>query len=276
MYYQVIIETSEKIGKAQNNRKYYEFDKTDVTEIIDGVVIPYLKKQEIQFDGYFLKPENIARIAIKQTEKTANVLSEYENNHMPSGVLMYVSKEAVVEYDKHTKDVTKVLFQEAREKIEKPGNILTDKKNADFSKIFVVHGRDELAKTEVARFVEKMGFEPIILHEQVSIGMTIIEKIEHYSNVNFGIVVYTPCDIGSLKGDEKQRSRARQNVVFEHGYLMGKLKRENICALVKGDVETPNDISGVVYISMDENKAWMLLVAKELKRAGYSVDMNKL
>ncbi|MBS1582296.1 MAG: nucleotide-binding protein, partial [Bacteroidetes bacterium] len=115
----------------------------------------------------------------------------------------------------------------------------------DKSQVFIVHGRDEAAKQEVARFVGDLDLKPIILHEQPSGGRTIIEKIEEYSNVGFAIILYTPCDTGGLKGFPL-RDRARQNVVFEHGYLIGKIGRKNVCALVKGDVETPNDISGVV------------------------------
>lgn len=221
-------------------------------------------------------PNDIARIAIKETEKTSAELSKYENDNMPRNVIMFVSKENVVEYDRLTKDVTKELFQKARDKISNPVSENKDVKERDFSKIFIVHGQDEPAKEELARFIEKLGFEPIILHEQASLGMTIIEKIEYYSNVNFGIVLYTPCDLGAKKGDDNLKPRARQNVVFEHGYLIGKLKRENVCALVKDNVETPNDISGIVYIPMDSNKAWKILVGKELQKAGYKVDLNKL
>lgn len=276
MYYQVIIESNEKVGKNKTNRKYYELDKTETSEIINTIIVPYINKEEIQFDGYFLKPNDIARIAIKETEKTSAELSKYENDNMPRNVIMFVSKENVVEYDRLTKDVTKELFQKARDKISNPVSENKDVKERDFSKIFIVHGQDELAKEELARFIEKLGFEPIILHEQASLGMTIIEKIEYYSNVNFGIVLYTPCDLGAKKGDDNLKPRARQNVVFEHGYLIGKLKRENVCALVKDNVETPNDISGIVYIPMDSNKAWKILVGKELQKAGYKVDLNKL
>ncbi|SDH83425.1 TIR domain-containing protein [Mucilaginibacter gossypii] len=142
--------------------------------------------------------------------------------------------------------------------------------------VFIVHGRDEIAKLQAARLIEKLGFTPIILHEQSSAGKTIIEKIESYSNVGFGIVLYTACDMGAVQGEEANlKSRARQNVVFEHGFLIGKIGRKNVCALVKGDIETPNDISGVVYIDMN-NARWEVDVAKELKESGYNVDMNKL
>lgn len=87
----------------------------------------------------------------------------------------------------------------------------------------------------------------------------------------------TPCDLGASKGKKDQlKPRARQNVVFEHGYLIGKIGRKNVCALVKGDIETPTDISGVVYIEMDEGDSWKYAVAKEMKACGYEVDLNKI
>lgn len=141
-------------------------------------------------------------------------------------------------------------------------------------KVFIVHGRDNSAKQEVSRFIEKLGLEAIILHEQASRSMTIIEKIEHYSNdADFAVVLYTPCDFGYGANEPmiSPNNRARQNVVFEHGYLMAKLGRENICSLVKGDIETPNDISGVVYVPLDDLGAWKNEVAKELKACGYSI-----
>lgn len=52
---------------------------------------------------------------------------------------------------------------------------------------------------------------------------------------------------------------------------MAKLGRENVCALVQGEIETPNDISGVVYVSLDPAGAWRLEVLKELKACGYKV-----
>lgn len=144
--------------------------------------------------------------------------------------------------------------------------------------VFIVHGHDELAKTKAARFVHKLGLNPIILHEQASSGKTIIEKIEKYSDVGFGIVLYTACDVGASKlNKDKLNIRARQNVVFEHGLLIGKIGRENVCALVKDEIEVPNDISGVVYISMNEDDdSWGYKLAKEMRESGLDIDMNKL
>jgi hypothetical protein len=137
--------------------------------------------------------------------------------------------------------------------------------------IFIVHGHDDIAKLEMSAFISSLGLQPIILHQQASSGRTIIEKIEHYSNVGFGVVLYTPRDIGSKVGDLKSNYRARQNVVFEHGFLIGKLGRARVAAVVKGNVETPNDISGVVYVSMDHAEEWKRQLLVELRGAGYQV-----
>ena len=165
------------------------------------------------------------------------------------------------------------LIKSVIHKPEKNSTKIISKKD-----VFIVHGHDELAKTKAARLVHKLGLNPIILHEQASSGTTIIEKIEKYSNVGFGIVLYTACDVGATKlNKEKLNNRARQNVVFEHGYLIGKIGRRNVCALVKDEIEVPNDISGVVYIPMNEDDdSWGYKLAKEMKVSGLDIDMNKL
>ena len=144
-------------------------------------------------------------------------------------------------------------------------------------KVFIVHGHDNEAILEMARTLEKDDFEAIILREQPDGGLTIIEKIEQYTDVDFAVVLYTQCDLGRAKAMtvEQERYRARQNVVFEHGYLIGKLGRDHVCALVKGDVETPGDISGVVYVPMDEHGAWKMRLARNMQDIGLPVDMNK-
>jgi predicted nucleotide-binding protein len=153
-------------------------------------------------------------------------------------------------------------------------NIQSKKMIQEKNKVFIVHGHDNETKQEVARFIESIGLETIVLHEKASRSMTIIEKIEHYSSeANFAIVLYTPCDKGRGVKETKvpARDRARQNVVFEHGYLMAKIGRENVCALVKGEIETPSDISGVVYTPLDSNGGWKIELTKELKACGYTI-----
>lgn len=145
------------------------------------------------------------------------------------------------------------------------------------TRVFIVHGHDEAAKGLAARFLERLGLEPIILHEQASGGRTIIEKLEHCSDVGYAVVLLTPDDEGRKKTEgEVYRARARQNVLLELGYFTGKLGRDRVCALYREGVEIPTDYSGVVYVPFDNGGGWQLRLAKELKAAGFDIDLNKV
>ena len=145
------------------------------------------------------------------------------------------------------------------------------------SKVFLVHGHDEAARESVARFLEKITLEPIILHEKPNQGMTVIEKLESNSDVGFAVILLTPDDEGRSKAEgEELRDRARQNVLLELGYFIGLLTRKNVCALHKGSVEIPTDYLGVLFVPYDEAGGWQLRLAKELKAAGFQVDINKI
>ena len=171
-----------------------------------------------------------------------------------------------------TADIEKIALIpcEIEEKFEEPASL----SSKDTTSVFIVHGHDDLAINEVKVFLMKIGFNPIVLREKPNEGQTIIEKIEKYTNVGFAIVLYTPCDEGKAKESSVYKSRARQNVVFEHGYLCAKLGRKYVCALVKDDVEIPGDLGGVVYTPM--NPGWEMHVARELMSAGYTFDASKL
>jgi predicted nucleotide-binding protein len=142
--------------------------------------------------------------------------------------------------------------------------------------VFIVHGRDNGTKEMVARFMSVLGLNPIILHEQPNEGRTIIEKFERHANVGFAVALLTPDDVGALaESAGNLLPRARQNVVMELGYFMGRLGRQRVCALVKGGVEIPSDVAGVVYVPLDVNGGWRVSLVKELKAAGFDVDANK-
>ena len=145
----------------------------------------------------------------------------------------------------------------------------------DTNKVFVIHGRDTGTRDMVARFLERLKLKPVILSEQSNKGLTIIEKFEQHAEVGFAIALLTPDDTGSLEGEKKQ-SRARQNVIFELGFFIGKLGRERVCALTKGTVEIPSNYSGALYISLDDSDGWKFQLCKELKDAGYDVDANRI
>jgi predicted nucleotide-binding protein len=147
-------------------------------------------------------------------------------------------------------------------------------------KIFIIHGHDEEMKQAIARVVEKLGFNPIILHEQPNKGRTIIEKFTDYSDVGFAIALLSPDDLAYSKesSPEQAKYRARQNVIFELGFFIGKLGRSRVLAMFdeKNNFEKPSDYDGIIYVPYEKNGNWQFEIMKELKACGYQLDANIL
>jgi predicted nucleotide-binding protein len=148
-------------------------------------------------------------------------------------------------------------------------------------RIFIVHGHDSALKTQLARLLEVLQFAPVILAEQAEKGQALISKLHsHLADVAYAIVLYTPDDVvKSTEDPQRSLSRARQNVVFEHGILLGLLDPERICTIVKGEVELPSDLQGVLTKEIKKDAGIETIafdLVKELVAAGYQVDANLL
>ena len=142
-------------------------------------------------------------------------------------------------------------------------------------RVFVVHGQNEAARESVARFLERLGLEAVILHEQPNVGRTIIEKIEEHSDVGYAVVLLTADDEGGARGAGPLKPRARQNVVFEAGVFMGKLGRERVALMYEPGVELPSDLQGLVYIELDRAGGWEKRLFVELRNAEMEVSEER-
>jgi predicted nucleotide-binding protein len=90
-------------------------------------------------------------------------------------------------------------------------------------------------------------------------------------------VLLTPDDIGSAANKPSDlKARARQNVIMELGYFMGRLGRFRVCALHKGSVELPSDYQGVLYIELDPAGAWKAKLAQEFVQAKLPIELSGL
>lgn len=282
----------------KNGDEYFKTDILDKDKVINNIVIPYMnhEKEKIVM-GKKINFNNLEEIQIIYSEWPIKFLIaslQEKYNKEAKELLMipiivdelFILNSSKQKTNKihgiiNTYNITDKIMEEAENmlgnKINKPEdktNIIEKKYS---NKIFIVHGHDDSAKNELARFIEKIGLKAIILHEQASGGNTIIEKIEEYANiVGFAIILYTACDKGKSKKEDDLKDRARQNVVFEHGYFVGKLGRNRVIALNKENIETPSDIDGVLYISMDSAGAWKTQIVQELKTAGYTIDANNI
>lgn len=147
------------------------------------------------------------------------------------------------------------------------------------SRVFVVHGHDHSAKTELEIFLASLGIDPVVLHRQPDQGQTLIEKFEKHSDVGFAFILLTPDDIAypadqeaSADVDRKKEFQARPNVIFESGYFVGKLGRDRVCCLIKGDITRPSDIGGLMYKEIPSSIEDIgYAIIRELKAAGYTI-----
>lgn len=275
MFYHIFIETTIEHTIGTGYKQTYLADELSLDNILENILIPHFKKETIYIKSFILEFNQIQRILVKQSHQRAEQVAKANNSRIfPVSLVTQYSELNMIKWKGFLEDITEEVIKTAKSRII---NRRMKDNQLGKDKVFIVHGHDEITKIQTARFIENLGLEAIILQEQPSSGKTIIEKIEEYTNVGYGIVLYTPCDVGATK-DRKDNlnQRARQNVVLEHGFLMGKLGRQNICALVKGDIEKPSDISGIVYLPIDELGGWKYKLANEMKQSGYEIDTNKI
>jgi predicted nucleotide-binding protein len=159
----------------------------------------------------------------------------------------------------------------------RPGEMLAVSIASGSPKVFIVHGRDEAVLHMVARFIERIGLEIIVMREQPDSGRTIIEKFEDCAEqVSFAVVLLTADDVGALASAPTAAERARQNVICELSYFAGRLGRGRVCLLRKGEIEMPSDLYGVIYTELDPADGWKVKLARELKAAGFYFDSAKV
>lgn len=282
MYYHIAV-TNENC-KNSGKKSHYPVYELDITEEkrVDEIVRKYNGGEEVRIKGESISNRDYPKMMIVQSEETAKKFVEkQEEKFERMGVVYYDPDSLSDKIFKEKKDTEDDITAKVFDRVEKEAQPKARLANTDIvknKKVFIVHGHDNELKEATARLVEKIGLEAVILHEQPNGGKTIIGKLEEQADrVGYAIILYTPCDEGREKGSEDSKPRARQNVVFEHGLFVGKLGSERVCVLRKGEVEKPSDDQGILYIEVkDGSNDWKREVAKELKNAGYDVDLNKI
>ena len=160
----------------------------------------------------------------------------------------------------------------------------------DPKKVFVVHGQDEGLRNEVELYLHKIDLNPIILKDLPCQGRTLIEKFEDHSDVSFAVVLLTPDDLsiserdlqelknsgsGQINLESELKGSPRPNVLFELGFFVCKLERDNVCVIYVPGTDILSDYSGVEYIPIDHPSGWRNRLAQELLVAGLDYDQEK-
>lgn len=150
-----------------------------------------------------------------------------------------------------------------------PEQALSTLKKVGGRTVFIIHGHDHALKHELQLLLKNAGVACVVLHEEADKGRTIIDKlVQESAPSNFAVAVLSPDDLLSTG-----QYRARQNVILEMGYFIGLLGKERVRLLVKGDIDIPSDLYGILYERYDQQGAWKARLAKELIAAGIFVDL---
>lgn len=224
-----------------------------------------------QFQAWKIKA---SRFLIKQYGEQSH---EYEQFYDISFSLLiftsYTQESDYIEVCRDGLEEAILILSDYLEEMKENDTEETEVVNYDFSKVFIVHGHDSQLKESVARLVDRQQhIEAIILSEQRNRGKTLIEKLEKHSDVGGAICLFSADDVGREKDEKRGKARARQNVVFEAGYFMGKLGRDHIIIIADKAVELPSDLNGILYTDKEN---WKHDVLAELEEMGYDIDFSK-
>jgi len=250
------------------------------TYMVKEIVEPHLKGASFRFGDEVFKSSDVADIQIRETSSEVSRL--------------------FYNFESGTNVTDTFIGKLRKEEKPTPKRVVVGSKN-----VFIVHGRDHKPMKELKEMLYDFGLNPIILHEKESEGsLTLAEKLEEYSEeVGYAFAILTPDDVGCEETELEQLKsrlkaqvqnkpkliaaeqfeeifgifspRARQNVIFEMGYFWGLLKRKRVCCFLKGDVEKPSDIKGVVYIPFkDSIRDVEVKIIKKLTKAGYEIKLK--
>lgn len=260
-------------GNSRKKDRSAVFNDLSFDELSQRIVTPWHSGRAFTVDGMIIKNiDDIQKIKIANTDQPKSYYADRHNDKMRSSNIADMATDRRLLPLSSGIDYTHDLLFKEQLVTNTKGSVNSG--NSD--NVFIVHGHDEQAKESSARFIEKLGLNAVILHEQANEGQTVIEKLEKHTDAAYALVLFTPDDVGASSASPgKLQPRARQNVLVELGYMAAKIGRNRVCVLRKGGVEIPSDFLGVLYVDMDSAGAWRLTLAKELKVAGLNIDLNE-
>ena len=114
------------------------------------------------------------------------------------------------------------------------------------------------------------NLNPIVLSEQPDSGLTIIEKFEKFAHTcSYAFAIFTPDDI--IQHEDNFYFQARPNVIFEIGWFVAQLGRENTCILFQATEKSSifSDFQGVIQKQfIDKISELSREIGLELKEIG--------
>jgi predicted nucleotide-binding protein len=254
-----------KPERAKDNAKLaFELDMTQ-EDLVAKIAAPFLAKKEFICRGVVVDPQRVQEVRFNQTQQCSQDLAPFIKARQKSRNIVSFSPpewEVVWEGEEITRNILD-RAHDAGNTVERPGS--------PSDRVFVVHGHDQRAVDQTEILIRRFGLTPIILSNVANAGRTVIEKFEAHCEVGFAVVLLTPDDFGGTDANHLL-PRARQNVLWEWGYLVAKLGRNKVVCLYKAGVEMPSDLHGLVTIHIgDDVREKAEEIRREFNAGGFRI-----
>ena len=231
--------------------------------------------------GRLLNPIKVTKVVLFWSHVTADKLA------LPNQENLVVAKdkkfliECVVKGKVKGVYVCTEKFLPSTEKNVSPAQSATSVSGNLGRRIIVVSGSDDEMKKAITGALTKLSLIPLVLCEEPNQGKKIIGTLSRdYPDVAFAVVLLSPDDFAYAKNEAatKRKLRPRQDVVFELGFLLGKLGCCNVLVFFRecANFEIPTDFEGINVVAFDDRDSWKLALIRELSNCGLAVDGDRI
>ena len=272
--YHIYIEYAEpeKSG-VRFNVSHEELDRTFAT--------PFNAGQPFWFMGRLLNPLKVTKAVIFWSYETADKLK------LPNRENLVVAKdkkgviESIVKGKVKGAYICTEKFLPLKEKNEFSNQSATSASTNLGRRVIVVSGADDEMKQALTGALTKLSLIPLVMCEEPSQGKKIVENFSReYADVAFAVVLLSPNDFAYSKNDAatKRKLRPQQDVVFELGFLLGKLGIGNVLVFFRecANFEIPTDFEGIKVTAFDDRDSWKLALIRELTNCGYNINADRI
>jgi predicted nucleotide-binding protein len=272
--YHIYIEYAEpeKSG-VRFNVSQEELDRTFAT--------PFAAGKPFWFTGRLLNPIKVIKAVLFWSNVTADkLLLPNQENLVASKDKKYLIESIVKGKVKGAYLCTEKFLPSTENK--KLSNQSASSASVNLSRrIFVVSGTDDEMKQVLTGALTKLSLVPLVMCEEPSQGKKIIEYFSRdYADVRFAVVLLSPDDFAYAKNKEatSRKLRPQQDVVFELGFLLGKLGKNKVLIFFRecSNFEIPTDFEGIKVTAFDDRDSWKLALIRELTNNGLAIDGDKI
>ncbi|PVX23638.1 MAG: hypothetical protein CW716_11665 [Candidatus Bathyarchaeum sp.] len=267
------------IQYAEPDKSGYRFN-LNREELQRTFTTPYTEGKPFWFTGRLLNPAKVQKVLIFWSYDSAEKLV------LPNQEPLIVAKDKKAAADaienskvKGAYLCTEKYLPQTRKTAAPSGKVVPVSARR---RVLVACGSDDEMKTALTEALAKLWLVPVVLCEEPGYGRKIVTRIADYADVEFAVVLLSPDDYVYAKGEEptKRKLKPPQDVVFELGFLLGKLGKERVLVLFreseKGEFEVNTDFEGVTAAPFDNRDSWKLALIRQLAACGYTVESDRI